>query len=60
MEEFDSNTITIQDSWLNEEELRVVMVNTLDHNQDGNRTDQAAEYEFTIFVGGKYHSEVFG
>ena len=47
---FQNNTITVLDTWSDEVELKIDMVNTYDHDQDGIRTDQTANYTFKITV----------
>ena len=54
LKDFDSNNITVPDDWNDEVELKVDMVNTYDHDQDGIRSNQTAEYTFSIITSRKY------
>ena len=51
---FDRANITVLDTWDGDVELKVDMVNTYDHDQDGVRTNQTAKYIFSIFASSKY------
>ena len=54
LKDFDRANITVLDTWNGDVELKVDMVNTYDHDQDGVRTNQTAKYIFSIFASSKY------
>ena len=54
LKDFDRANITVLDTWNGDVELKVDMVNTYDHDQDGVRTNQTANYIFSIFANSKY------
>ena len=53
LKEFNSSNITVPDTWKDEVELKVYMVNFFDHDQEGVRTNQTAEYTFSIIASSK-------